>query len=123
LLRVAGRCKNHGMEADDDQLRLQRLTAVWQLSHVLDDSLPHEIVTLTSSIDPRTGNFTATATRTWVSDLDGSGLEADQMDPVLILERPPGNSTLEEFHSRALAELEVRRHVDYEVADLFVCDP
>jgi hypothetical protein len=111
------------MDAPDGQVKLQRLTAVWQLSHVLDDSLPHEIVTLTSSTDPRTGNFTAMATRTWVSDLAGSGLEADQMDPVLILERSPEWGTLEQFHTDALIELEVRRRIDYEVADLFVCDP
>jgi hypothetical protein len=111
------------MDADDGQVKLQRLTAVWQLSHVLDGSLPHEIVTLTSSLDPRSGNFTAVASRTWVSDADGSGLEADQMDPVLILERPTDVCTLEEFHRAALTELEVRRRIDYEVADLFVCDP
>lgn len=45
------------------------------------------------------------------------------MDPVVILERPPEKCTLEEFHRKALVELDVRRRIDYEVADLFVCDP
>lgn len=111
------------MDAQNGQVKLQRLTAVWQLSHVLDESLPHETVTLTSCVDPRTGNFTAMATRTWVFDLAGSGLEADQMDPVLILERSPKLGTLDQFHTTALIELEARRRIDYEVADLFVCDP
>jgi hypothetical protein len=111
------------MEPSDGQVKLYRLTAAWQLSRALDNSLPQEIVTLTSSIDPRTGNFTAMATRTWVSDLAGSGLEADQMDPVLILERSSELGTLEQFHATALIELEARRRMDYEVADLFVCDP
>lgn len=122
MLSRAGRCKNHRMEADDGQVKLQRLTAVWQLCHVLDDALPHEIVTLTSSIDPRTGHFTATATRTWVTDADGTGLEADLMDPVTILEADEAAS-LHSFHDAALRELEARRLIDYEVADLFVCDP
>jgi hypothetical protein len=65
LLWANARCKNHRMDAPDRQVKL-RLTAVRQLSHVLDGSLPHEIVTLTSSTDPRTGNFTAMATRTGV---------------------------------------------------------
>lgn len=111
------------MDASDGQVQLQRLTAVWQLSHVLDGSLPHEIVTLTSSVDPRSGQFTAMATRTWVSDLEGTGLEVDLMDPVLILEQSPEKCTLEEFHRSAMVELEARRRIDYEVADLFVCDP
>ena len=111
------------MDASDGQVKLQRLTAVWQLSHVLDSSLPPEIVTLTSSLDPRSGHYTAMATRTWVSDEDGTGLEADQMDPVLILELPPERCSLEDFHANALIELDVRRRIDYEVADLFVCDP
>lgn len=110
------------MEADDGQVRLHRLTAAWQLSHVLDGSLPHEIVTLTSRVDPRTGRFTATATRTWVTDAAGTGLEADLMDPVTILEAEEAAS-LSDFHAAALIELEDRRRIDYEVADLFVCDP
>jgi hypothetical protein len=111
------------MDAHDGQVKLQRLNAVWQLSHVLDDSLPHEIVTLTSSLDSRSGTFTSVATRTWVSDADGTGLEADLMDPVLILEQSSQMGSLEEFHATALIELEARRQIDYEVADLFVCDP
>lgn len=104
-------------------MKLQRLTAVWQLSHVLDGSLPREIVTPTSSAGLQTRNFTAMAAKTWVADLAGSGLEADQMDPVLILERSPELGNLEQFHTDALIELEVRRRIDYEVVDLFVCDP
>lgn len=110
------------MDDDEGQVRLHRLTTVWQLSHVLDGSLPHEIVTLTSCIDPRTGRFIATATRTWVTDASGTGLEADLMDPVAILEVEEVAS-LHDFHAAALRELEVRRRIDYEVADLFVCDP
>ncbi|WP_211882003.1 hypothetical protein [Pseudarthrobacter albicanus] len=45
------------------------------------------------------------------------------MDPVTILERPAGSHGLHEFHRTALVELEARRQIDYEVADLFVCDP
>lgn len=58
-----------------------------------------------------------------MSDLAGSDLEADQMHPVLILGRSPKLGTLEQFHTDTLIELEVRRRIDYEVADLFVCDP
>ncbi len=70
---------NRRMDASYGQVKLQRLMAVWKLSHVLDG--PHEIVTLTASLAPRSGQFTAMAPRTWVSDVDGTGVEVDQMEP------------------------------------------
>ncbi|GAA4033228.1 hypothetical protein GCM10023063_15870 [Arthrobacter methylotrophus] len=81
---------------------------------------PQDIVTLRSTAAG--GRFESTAVRTWVTDLAGSGLEADITDPVLILaEREAGN--LAAFHRRAIDELASRRSVDYEVADLFVAGP
>ena len=68
----------------------------------------------------------STAVRRFVSALDGSGLEADLVDPVTVLSTPadtPDTPSIEEFHARALRELEVRRGVDYEIADLFALDP
>lgn len=76
---------------------------------------PREIVILCSV--EAGGTFRATAVRIWVTDPDGIGLEADLTDPVDILASPAG--PLDAFHVRALAELEARRRIDYEVADLF----
>jgi hypothetical protein len=50
-------------------------------------------------------------------------LEADSGDPVTLLEGVSEDfspAALQAFHSRALAELEARKGVDYEIADLFV---
>jgi hypothetical protein len=61
--------------------------------------------------------------RQWISALDGSGLEVDSGDPVTLLEGASEDfspAALRAFHSRALAELEARKGVDYEIADLFV---
>lgn len=111
------------MEASDGGVTLERATAVWTLNHVLDESLPQEIVTLTSWLDHATGLYIASAVRTWVTDLNGDGLEADLMDPVTILKAGPEGPTLMAFHNLAVTELECRRLTDYEVAGLFVCDP
>jgi hypothetical protein len=111
------------MEPSDGGVTLERATAVWKLSHVLDESMPQEIVTLTSWLDHTTGLYTASAVRTWVTDVNGDGLEADLMDPVTILEAGPERLSLMAFHNLAVNELERRRLTDYEVADLFVCDP
>jgi hypothetical protein len=81
---------------------------------------PQEVVTLRSAATA--GRFEATAVRTWVTDLAGTGLEADLMDPVLILAYA-ANGDLASFHRHALDELAARRAEDYEVADLFVPDP
>lgn len=76
---------------------------------------PCEVVVLQSV--SAGGRFEATAVRSWVSALDGSGLEADTTDPVLILTGT--GDDLAGFHDRALAELTRRRKFDFEVADLF----
>jgi hypothetical protein len=78
---------------------------------------PQEIVTLCSVA--AAGRFESTAVRSWVADLDGTGLEADVLDPVLILSERDDGTGLGPFHRRALDELAARRTVDYEVADLF----
>ncbi|NKX55297.1 hypothetical protein [Arthrobacter mobilis] len=99
----------------------KRRTTAWPVFGFIDPELPQEIVTLTS-VCTRDG-FEATAVRSWVSDIDGTGLEADQTDPVPILSLPrrPGMG-LARFHMLAVAELNRRRGVDYEVADLFLQD-
>lgn len=97
----------------------EQLATVWPVDKTRSPDVPQEIVTLLSA--PDATGFTATAYRTWVTNVDGTGLEEDQMDPVLIL-RGPG-SDLESFHAQAVRELEFRRIVDYEVADLFISDP
>lgn len=79
---------------------------------------PCEAVVLTSHGLPD-GTFEATAVRTWITDLDGSGLEADDTDPVTVLTAPAA-AGLESFHSAALDELHRRRVFDFEIADLFV---
>ena len=97
----------------------EQLTSVWPVDKDLTPDVPQEIVTLVSAADA-TG-FVATAYRTWVTDVDGSGLETDQMDPVLILRSHAPD--LERFHAQAIQELEFRRIVDFEVADMFISDP
>lgn len=83
---------------------------------------PQEIVTLKSVLAG--GMLEATAVRSWVTDLDGTGLESDLVDPVLILTaQADGFAGLDAFHDRAIAELSIRRDTDYEVADLFARDP
>lgn len=47
---------------------------------------PQEIVTLRSAAAG--GRLESTAVRSWVTDLEGTGLEADLADPVLILTEP-----------------------------------
>lgn len=97
----------------------EQLATVWPVDKNLSPDVPQEIVTLLSV--PDATGYVATVYRTWVTDVDGSGLEEDQMDPVLILRGP--DQDLETFHGRAVAELEFRRIVDYEVADMFISDP
>ncbi|NKX55998.1 hypothetical protein [Arthrobacter mobilis] len=101
--------------------QVYRRSMAWPVFDFIDSELPQEIVTLTS-VSTRDG-FEATAVRSWVSDIDGTGLEADQTDPVLILSLPrrPGMG-LARFHLLAVAELHRRRGFDYEVADLFLQD-
>lgn len=69
---------------------------------------PCEAVVLTSRQIPG-GAFEASAVRTWITDLNGTGFEADGTDP----------AGLDAFHADALAELHRRRRFDFEVADLF----
>jgi hypothetical protein len=90
------------------------LTTDFQLAPATDG--PQEIVTLRSTA--AAGRFESTAVRSWVTDLAGTGLEADVVDPVLILAEPD-NGDLQAFHRRALDELAARKSVDFEVADLF----
>lgn len=97
----------------------EQLATVWPVDKNLTPDVPQEIITLLSA--PDATGFTATAYRTWVHDVDGTGLEEDQMDPVLILRGPAPD--LETFHAQAVRELEFRRIVDYEVADMFISDP
>ena len=83
---------------------------------------PQEIVTVTTCFRALESALDSTVVRRWISALDGTGLEADSGDPVTLLEgesSPFSQAALEAFHSRALAELEVRKGVDYEIADLF----
>lgn len=76
---------------------------------------PCEVVVLQSV--SAGGGFSSTAVRSWVSALDGTGLEADTTDPVAIL--TGAGDDLASFHDLALAELYRRRRFDFEVADLF----
>lgn len=97
-----------------------RLCTVWPLDPAAPPDTAQEVVHLITC--RRLGAWVSTATRSWVSDLAGTGLEADLMDPVEILAgtRP---ATVEGFHATALAVLAERRSIDYEVADLFAIDP
>lgn len=92
-----------------------RLCSTLALSPDVGPGDPAEVVVLQSVSSA--GRFEATAVRSWVSALDGTGLEADITDPVTILTGTGGD--LAEFHSLALAELHRRRSFDLEVADLF----
>lgn len=105
----------------DQELPVHR-ASIWQVTEGITRSCPQEIVTLISV--PCAGGYTATAYRTWVHDLNGTGLENDQMDPVVIHETGsrPGLD-LDAFHTEALSVMDVRRITDYDVADLFVSDP
>lgn len=81
-----------------------------------------EVVVLTSLRMAREGVLVAVASRMWVTDLEGTGLERELMDPVVVLREvaaDAGNERLRAFHLRAVAELQARRGVDFEVADLF----
>lgn len=64
--------------------------------------------------------FEARVVRTWVSDLDGTGLEADITASVEVFSETVSGD-LAGFHERATAEVLRRLETDYEVADLF-CD-
>jgi hypothetical protein len=79
---------------------------------------PCEAVVLTSR-PVFGGTFEASAVRAWITDLDGTGLEADGTDPVTVL-AGPAPAGLDAFHAVALAELHRRRSFDFEIADLFV---
>jgi hypothetical protein len=85
-----------------------------------------EVVVLSSLRVDREGQLVAVASRMWVTDLAGTGLERELMDPVVILresDRSGGPEGLRGFHLRAVSELSARRGVDYEVADLFAEEP
>jgi len=87
---------------------------------------PQEVVVLSSMRVDSGGRLVAVASRMWVSDLAGTGLEQELMDPVVILREADsggGSAALRAFHLRAVAELSARRGVDYEVADLFALEP
>lgn len=79
---------------------------------------PCEAVVLTSR-HVHGGTFEAFAVRSWITDLGGTGLEADSTDPVTVLSGP-APAGLDSFHAIALAELHRRRSFDFEIADLFV---
>ncbi|ALE93764.1 hypothetical protein AOC05_17885 [Arthrobacter alpinus] len=97
---------------------MERMETIWQLDPSCAPSTGQEIVVLTSW---RIGvRFKATVVRTWVSDLDGTGLEADITDPVEVLSETI-NGELAGFHARAITEVLRRLGSDYQVADLF-CD-
>lgn len=65
--------------------------------------------------------YEAEVLRTWVSDLDGTGLEGDVTDSVEVpCEAMTGELT--DFHARAIAEVLRRLESDFEVADLFCYD-
>ncbi|WP_417219600.1 hypothetical protein [Arthrobacter sp.] len=98
---------------------MEHMETVWQLDPGRAPGTSQEVVVLTSI--ETASRFEAEAVRTWVSDLEGTGLEADITDPVEILsEVATGN--LAGFHSRATAEVMHRMESDYEVADLFCSD-
>ncbi|MFD1212590.1 hypothetical protein ACFQ36_11135 [Arthrobacter sp. GCM10027362] len=61
-------------DSETDTIADRRTTA-WPVFDFIDPELPQEIVTLTP-VRTRDG-FEATAARSWVSDIDGTGLEAD----------------------------------------------
>lgn len=80
---------------------------------------PCDAVILTSlPAGPGPGTFEATAVRSWITDAEGTGLEADSTDPVTVL-AGPAPAGLDAFHAVALAELRRRRAFDFEIADLF----
>lgn len=98
-----------------------RISTEFQLSPGA--SGPQEIVAVTTCFRAPFSTLESTVVRRWISALDGTGLEADSGDPVTLLEGVSEDfspAALQAFHSRALAELEARRGVDYEIADLFV---
>ncbi|MBG0738786.1 hypothetical protein IV500_05050 [Paeniglutamicibacter antarcticus] len=78
-----------------------------------------DIVTLWSVHLPGTLNYEAIAVRSHISGADGTGLEAETMDPITILKGVGDGSHLAFFHERALMELDERKATDYRVADLF----
>lgn len=92
-----------------------RLTSTLVLGDGHSAGDPCEVVVLQSVRS--SGGLEASAVRSWVSALDGTGLEADTTDPVTILTGT--GDDLDTFHDRALAELHRRREFDVEVADLF----
>ncbi|WP_104086733.1 hypothetical protein [Arthrobacter sp. GMC3] len=97
---------------------MERLKAVWPLGPRRAPSSCQEIVLLTSL--RVAARFEAAVVRTWVSDLEGSGLEADIAGSVEVLSEMVSGE-LDGFHSRAIAEVLRRLGSGYEVGDLF-CD-
>lgn len=105
---------------DDYAARMGLILTVYPVSQ--ETSGGQEVVVLSSVRAERFGKLVAVASRMWVTDLDGTGLEHDLMDPVVVLQEAApgaGDDDLRAFHLRAVLELQARRGVDYEVADLF----
>ncbi|WP_427019350.1 hypothetical protein ACQCSX_21905 (plasmid) [Pseudarthrobacter sp. P1] len=78
-----------------------------------------ELVTLWSVHHPGTVHYEAIAVRSHISSTDGTGLEADTMDPVTILKGVGDGTHLAFFHEQALMQLQELKATDYRVADLF----
>lgn len=107
---------------DDYAARMGLIMTVYPVTACASRDVPQEVVVLSSMRVDREGRLVAVASRMWVSDLAGTGLERELMDPVVILREPDrgdGAAGLRAFHLRAVVELSVRRGVDFEVADLF----
>jgi hypothetical protein len=107
---------------DDYAARMGLILTVYPVSQ--ESPGGREVVVLSSVRVERDGLFVAVAvaSRMWVTDLEGTGLEHELMDPVVVLReaaRDAGDEELQAFHMRAAAELRARRGVDFEVADLF----
>lgn len=110
----------------DYAARVGLIMTVYPVSSAAVGDGPQEVVVLSSMRVEHDSQLVAVASRMWVTDLAGTGLERELMDPVVILREPDrgeGAAGLRAFHLRAVVELSARRGVDYEVADLFAEEP
>lgn len=98
---------------------MERMETLWQQDAGRAPTSCQEVVVLTSM--RANALFKSELVRTWVSDLDGTGLETDITDPVEVLSESAAGSDLTGFHARAITEVLRRMGSDYEVANLF-CD-
>ncbi|MDQ6752884.1 MAG: hypothetical protein M3017_05625, partial [Actinomycetota bacterium] len=105
------RCHDRQMKSDD------RVSTEFPLTPGASGA--QEIVTLWSVHHPGTSLFEAFASRSHITSPDGTGLEAETMDPVLILTGVCNSVPIAFFHEQALKYLEERKATDYRVADLF----